>query len=96
MDIEIYLIDTRLLFFRKNNKTKSIYNLIEYLNIKMENADRTNYGALIKRFPEQLKEALKISRDLKVYDAITNITVAGMGGSGFGDDIVSCCFLFFI
>jgi len=46
---------------------------------------------LIARFPDQLKESLEIGRAATINahsEAITNIYVAGLGGSGIGGDFV--------
>jgi glucose/mannose-6-phosphate isomerase len=46
---------------------------------------------LIRRFPEQLREALEIGRNAKITpssNTIQNIYVAGMGGSGIGANFV--------
>ena len=48
------------------------------------------FGA-IYRFPDQMKEAIKIGEQINLqndYSACTNIVVAGMGGSAIGGDVV--------
>ena len=54
----------------------------------MVDIDKTNYAGLLKRFPEQIKEAVKISRGVKVFEAIDNIAVAGMGSSGMPGEML--------
>ena len=46
----------------------------------------------IKDFPAQLKDALKVSPEMKISEPendIFNIVIAGLGGSGIGGTIVS-------
>ena len=54
----------------------------------MIDIDKSNYAGLLKRFPEQIKEATKIARNTKVFDTITNVVVAGMGASGISGEIL--------
>lgn len=47
--------------------------------------------SLIENFPSQLEEALQISESatLTPYTGITNVVIAGMGGSGIGGNLVT-------
>jgi len=50
--------------------------------------DKSNMLNVLENFPKQCREALAISKGEKISKKITNIVVAGMGGSAIGGDLL--------
>jgi len=42
----------------------------------------------LKTFPDQCKEAIDLSKNIKGFKGIKNVVIAGMGGSAFAGDVV--------
>jgi glucose/mannose-6-phosphate isomerase len=62
-------------------------NIQDLLNI-----DSQNMHHVIKNFPEQIKEAIEIGKDAKIYSKSykpDSIIILGMGGSAIGGDLLS-------
>jgi glucose/mannose-6-phosphate isomerase len=51
--------------------------------------DKSNMLRILKDFPEQCKEAMKLGRDI-MLEKPADITVTGMGGSAFAGDVLKC------
>ena len=50
--------------------------------------DKSNMINVIESIPEQIAEAIKLAKDVKVTDPVKRIMVAGMGGSAVSGDIL--------
>ncbi len=59
---------------------------------KISRLDRSNMFALLTAFPQQLRKAWEIANNTPIpnlREAVHNIAITGMGGSGIGGDILS-------
>ncbi|PIN77694.1 bifunctional phosphoglucose/phosphomannose isomerase [Candidatus Woesearchaeota archaeon CG_4_10_14_0_2_um_filter_33_10] len=50
--------------------------------------DKSNMINILESIPEQIAEAIKLAKDVKVTDPVKRIMVAGMGGSAVSGDIL--------
>ena len=50
--------------------------------------DKSNMINILESIPEQIAEAVKLAKDVKVTDPVKRIMVAGMGGSAVSGDIL--------
>jgi len=50
--------------------------------------DKSNMIEVLESIPEQIAEAVKLAKDVKVTEPIKRIMVAGMGGSAVSGDIL--------
>jgi len=50
--------------------------------------DKSNMIEILESTPEQIVDALKLAKNVKITEPIKKIMVAGMGGSGVSGDIL--------
>ena len=43
---------------------------------------------ILKKFPEQIKEAVSLVKDVRIKGVINNILICGVGGSGIGGNLL--------
>jgi len=54
--------------------------------------DSSNMLGVVESFPEQIREAASLARDLNIESNFKNIIIGGMGGSGISGDIAAVYF----
>src|SRR3989338_7857564 len=50
--------------------------------------DKSDMKGVLTSFPKQCREALTLSKGIKIGRRVSNILVLGLGGSGIGGDIL--------
>jgi glucose/mannose-6-phosphate isomerase len=55
-------------------------------------SDKSDLYSVLKNFPQQLTEALKIARDARVSGSFDNIVICGVGGSALAGDLFETYF----
>ena len=50
--------------------------------------DKSSMIEVLESIPEQIGDAVKLAKDIKITEPIKKIMVAGMGGSGVSGDIL--------
>ncbi|MBN1502785.1 bifunctional phosphoglucose/phosphomannose isomerase [Candidatus Woesearchaeota archaeon] len=52
--------------------------------------DKSDMGKVLAEFPEMIRDAMELARDINIEDDIENIFICGMGGSAFSGDLLKC------
>jgi glucose/mannose-6-phosphate isomerase len=74
---------TNFIFYNITNKRMNLENL--------KNLDKSNMFATLKEFPEQVRDACEIGKNIDFADKLENfdrILILGMGGSAIGGDLL--------
>ncbi len=58
--------------------------------MEINKIDKSDMRKVILDFPNQFRENLKLTKDIKIKGGVSNIIVAGVGGSALPADILNC------